>query len=629
MTIRFEIPSVPGESIDLRDFGRVGNDDFDNTGSLLAAMAERDTNGKPYGIFACQGDWTFADSLDISGLDDLSIADIVSISGVYAAPTFQHQEEATLATQKQYTRFVINSTSEATVWWDHRRDYRFGPLAFRDVTFRVEDRGSLFNFGDPTNLDQDKVTARGVLFERCYLARFRQYGGSNIGDGRPWLINSGADGYVINQTNQSFGIRASQLYDSHFDVTVRGFKYHVINRQGDRVTGSIRSGIAGIGLVETAAGSPVPSPVGSQFERVWSENHLMAGAIINGQTTSLRTEINTGAFAVPPGVYDLPADVTWSIGIGADYVAFVFPRTFDARDYFEPLLCYKFTPTTANESPRWLQAISVTADRLYFANPTAQSYNPRTFAGNGAGIDRPFGQGVIAYSNRVDLVSASCGGGLDDIPSMFNVPSQAPVRMPGNANGRSGDPNNPQDLVIVANCCGTTDQILGGVDAVGAGTRSNSPLYNADGVGPSYSRSGRDCIYDPHTNTFLANAGRGVNAPGGARSLTFHPQTEESGAEVICLRPSDGGGGWVIRDARLIAGVETTVRARVYCPADNAVVILSGAPSLSVSSAALDPGWQWVNLTITADKMGGDGSGAYVQFLNSGYFVYSAVIDQN
>jgi hypothetical protein len=283
----------------MRDFGSVNDPAAGtlNTNALLAALAARG-NGEPLEIFFAAGDWHFSGPLPVNTHSDLSIFDNVTLSGVFTGPSVQHQEQGPPGANamRDRTRLIITMTNESDTWWKHVRlspsYYRFGPLAFRDITFQLSatSKGSLFAFGDPANTDAAKVTLRGLTFERCYLTRQLQYGSSNVGDGRAWLIDAaGGRGWVLNLTNQSYGLRLHNCYDVTLDLYIRGFKYGVINQQGDRVRGHLRGFILGK-LLDEYAIAVATAPVGAHWQTLYAEAVALAGAVVNGQVDQFRGE---------------------------------------------------------------------------------------------------------------------------------------------------------------------------------------------------------------------------------------------------------------------------------------------------------------------------------------------------
>lgn len=518
--------------IDMRDLGRVNDPTFDNTAALLAGLARRDA-GEPLELYFAPGEWYFSGQLPVNSHADLTIFDNVSISGQFTAPSVQHQEEGGGGTQNDRTRFLIALANESDVWWNHIRDYRFGPLAFRDITFRLTNFGSVFAFGDPDNAQHLKVTLRALYFDRCYMTRAKQYGTAAPG-GQPWLIDAGGSpsrGEVLDKTINNFAVRLQRCYDTRLDLYIRGFRYGVINIQGDRVSGALR-GILNGKLLEEYGMMPSPpnvAPVGGQWQSIYSEASVFAGAIINGQVAQLRLEFGYGSSFTPPtGPRYIPADVTWTIASGASAVVFAFPGGwgYNCTDYFEPRMPYRFTPSDASEPYRWLYVTKVEANQLTFADHTSKSYVKNPIGGDGSGVLRPFGIGVILDGDRASVIDPSVGCNLprSNSPTFFARPQKKPIKIGGNADGANENPDNCSNLpVIIASCVGITKHLQGGVDFLGSAGVASHPLANVGGIGPVYDTNNREAIWDPNTRTQLFRPGRGVDSWADvSRDLMFH-----------------------------------------------------------------------------------------------------------
>jgi len=517
-------------------WGNVNDASADNTAALIAALALR-AKGEPLELSFGAGDWYFNGMLPVNTHADPSIFDNVTLSGVYSAPAAQHQEETGGSTLSDRTRFIITLTDENHIWWNHIRTYRFGPLAFRDITFQLPQKGNLFAFGDPANAEPGKVTLRGLKFQRCYLTRLKAYADPDIGDGRAWLINEGVKGFVLNKTNTSFALRMQRCYDTELDLYIRGFRYGVINIKGDRVTGSVRGIYFGKLVEEYDIAGETPM-VAAHWQRIYGEAPAFAVAVLAGQCAQLRAEWGYDEdFDPPTGPRDLPADITWVIADSAptdgiyDHVLFTFPADRNCFDYFEPRMPYRFTPTNDSaEPPRWLFVTKIEATKLHFADHLSKSYVGRFISGNGSGVLRPFGTGVILDGDRSSVIDPSVGinavspNARSYSPGIFVLPGSKPVKVGGNAEGLGPNPINRSNLpVIIASSAGAQNTLQGGVDFLGSSDVPDHPLANPGGVGPAYDVNVREPIWNPHTRTQLFQPGRGLGEFNFAsRSLTFH-----------------------------------------------------------------------------------------------------------
>ncbi|RIK72641.1 MAG: hypothetical protein DCC67_18970, partial [Planctomycetota bacterium] len=69
----------------------------------------------------------------------------------------------------------------------------------------------------------------------------------------------------------------------------------------------------------------------------------------------------------------------------------------------------RFTPSDASEPPRWLLVTRVEPTRFYFADHASKSYVGRPFSGDGAGVLRPFGTGIVLNGDRASVMDLSAG----------------------------------------------------------------------------------------------------------------------------------------------------------------------------------------------------------------------------
>lgn len=623
--------SLEGDVIEVTDFvdldrGRITapspNGTSDYTSTLVSLVTLRNAFNKPKEIYFPAGDYYFTGELPV-GSSPLSIWDCVSLIGDCVANTAQHQEEGGGASR---TRFIIALSSEADIWWEHIRDYRYGPIAFKNITFQLSNRGSLFAFGDMTNVQSTKVTLRGLTFDNCYCTRIKHYGADDIGDGRTWLVDADDDGYVLNKTNQSFAVRMSQCYDVDTgNLSIRGFKYGVINRCCDRPIGNIRAIVVGTALLEYSD-PDLPTPVGGQWSNIWAENHILNGSVITSQVGLYRGEVNGHPYTAQPGIYDLPSSIGWSITAGEDVVEFTFPGDYDCSDYFEPRSYIELTPTQSHEPVRRLWIIAVGTTNITFANADGSSYVGRTISGDGSDVKRYFGIPIVTSEGMNDVVSKSLTSGIEGMPLHVAIPWQTPSRVGANCGGRNAFPEASEQVVICSSSIGKAEWVFGGIDFIGSCDCPDHPHANPGGIGPQYDRRIRNAIFDEVNRVFLFKPGRGVSSINDdARNLTFHPQTD-NGRTVWTYRPSDSAStAWALRDTRLVAGVQTIVTIRTYVPSDASggtsdVNIWAGATGV-ISETNLAPGWHTITKTIPAINFVADGNGPYIWIYGAEHYV--------
>jgi hypothetical protein len=604
-----------------------------NSGKTVEALAKRD-KGEPIVLYYPAGVWRI-DKIPVNTYADPTIFDNVTIEGDFVAPTVQHYEEGTYAGAiRRRTVIEFNGATENDVFWDQQRALRFGEISVRDIYFSSINKGSLFRFGTSAATD-NFVTARGLCFDRVYLSRYKHYAGGDAGDGRTWLIDAGANGHVVNQNVNAFGLEMHKCFDVNLNVTVRGFKNCIVNDRCDMPAGKIRGLTAGRVLLEKGPG------VGAQWDRVVAENCVLNGAYFTGQVSHFRSETNVANYppAALPGVYtDMPASITWRVTAGAGYIQFLsFPSTYNCLDYFEPYTYAVFTPTTAGEPPLEVIITTVEADKVYFWASTNKNYVARQLDGIGSGITRYFGSYGIGLDPLFALASRATATNVNGLPDFVIGPHVGMTQMAANSGGRGSDANWDQASTIVGRCAGVQEYIYAGVDFLGTSSKPNHPLESsyagARDAGP-YARRFRYPIWDESTRLLLAVPGRGVSTINdNAKQLTFHPLTEVDGSKVFAYRPKDAASwlnAWYIYGLKK-AGVQTKLNLRVYVP--------SGTPNLQVWAGSgsevvvpLVTGWQTVyGVTISAANVVADGNGIYVRVRDSagaGFYVASVVIDQ-
>jgi hypothetical protein len=611
------------------------NGTADYTPHLLAAMATRTEDGDLADLYFPPGEYHFYGPLPTE--DYAEFFDTFKWFAAPTAATRQHRESEAGGDSHPMRRsveFKIHLDDENDVWMAIDRDYRVGPISITGgIALTLVSKGSLLSFGDPNEAVSSRASLRGLKLE-CDLAREMHYGSLDIGDGRKWLVDAGAHGYVLNRTNQSFGLRLSHCYDVQLDVNTRGLKYGVINIRCDRPRGSVIGLLNGRTLVET-----VDPAVAAQWTNVWEENPMI-GSLLVGHVADFRGETNPMG-STPPGPYPLPSTVDWSIGVGDAAITFMsWDGSYDARDYFEPWTVIKVDPSAADEPERYLLITSVSANSVSFWDAASKSYVSRLIGGTGAGITRYFGIPLTGVGQRFDAAARSTGQNDLSIPVCAVVPERAPIRLAGNSNGQGPDANDPYLPIIVASCVGTADAVFGGIDMIGSADTPSHPLVNPGGIGPRFERRTREAIYDLATKSLIAMPGRGVSSINDvARLLTFHPFTEPLVRDpifgpVYAYRPADSPiVGWEIRDPRLQKNKDTALTVRVYNPDPvNDVTVYAWGGTGTLKGVPAAPGWS--NVTFDDDEellaadMGGDVNGAVIALGGAGYYVTRAWISQ-
>jgi hypothetical protein len=621
---------------DVLDFSTCGtpNDPTaDNTAALIDALEDRTSTNERMVIYFPAGDWYFQDEVPVNSHTDLTIFDNVTFVGAASAQSAQHQEEGGSNAEKRRTRFVIDMDNETDTWWDHVRTYRYGPLAFNDITFKVVDVGRLFSFGDDGNTVP--ATLRGLSFQRCYFTHLRSILDANAGGGHAWMYDADAgagENFVLNTTNESFSIRLYKCYDVTIrDCSFRGARYGIINAHGDRVVmDNVRGLIVGKLVDEYNLDNlGTGAAVGSQIDNLFVETPVFAGAVITGQAGKVRSEFGYNAVGslvtVPVGPYELPSDVDWAIPVGSATVNFTFPGGwgFDCTDYFEPRMVIRVNPVEADEPDRFLYVRSVSQNSVTFANSTSLSYVSRALSGDGAGVTRFFGTGCIVDGDRASVMSPSLGLNEDtnDLPIAFIVPHRRPIRFGANIETSGKDPDDASNLpVVVASSAGDQHDLHAGVDWLGSNDPPNHPLVNLGGVGPKFDANVREPVFDPFSETQLFLPGRGVGEPNDcARDLTFHKINDSSiNQDVWCYRTTDASVGWELRNIRK-SGAAVNYKIRAYVSSGTPTLIVWGGASPQ-GQHALAPGWQTICGELTAAQVTGDviaigGTGIYVAWV--------------
>lgn len=525
---------------DVLDFstiaGATPNDPMaDNTAALIDALEERTSTNERMVIYFPSGDWHFSGELPVnsSSNPDPSIFDNVTLVGAPAAMTAQHQESG-VAKRLRRTRFLIDLESDSDIWWDQERTLIFGPLTFKDIAFQVVDDGSLFDLGTPA--DGLLESFRGLHFERCIFSKKEHYSAVDIGDGRPWLVNAGADGWVLNNSNTAFAIRLWRAYDTNIqNCSIRGFRYGIIDNKSDRLRVDNLHAMSVGKAVDTLPVGSIAA-VGAHYDDIFIEDQALCGGVFHGQVDDIRCEggfdgHRTGRGVPVIGPRPLPASVGWSFdtAFNTNTITFTFTGSYDCTDYFEPRSVIRITPSDENEPVRYLYITAVAANSVTFDEASSKCYVGRNISGTGTGVTRFFGNSAILVGDRASLMNPSFGVNVNkaDHPELFVVPRSKPIKVGGMTEGRLANTEvMSSNAVVVASSVGTKFNLQGGVDWLGSANVPKHPLVNPGGIGPATDGSSRDAEYDPVHEVYCFRPGRGVGTHSGsgnaARNLTFH-----------------------------------------------------------------------------------------------------------
>lgn len=620
-----EIPIVVAERRGVKVMPAPDGGDY--TPHLIAALKQLTTDDEQLDLYFTPGLYAFEGPLDTTS--EPEIWDSFRMFATQTAPTRQHRLEGNSNARRRAVQFNIDMDDEDDIWMDIDRDYRFGPIAITgNIALTLVNKGSLLSFGDFTRTEGVVPTMRGLCLQ-CDLDRVKHFASGDSGDGRSWLINAGADGYVRNRTNNSFGVRMTACYDVRLDLDMWGLKNGVINSHCDSPQGFLKGLSCGRTLLEPSSVS-----VASRWTTIWEENCLL-GSVIRGHVGDFRGEVNETTSVPSPGAYALPATVNWSITAGGSTIVFTsWDGDYDALDYFEAEDLILVTPSESGEPPRPLRVTAVTANTVTFAESAGRCYVGRDITGTGTGITRYLGVPGTLYGVRGDIAQLSSVSNISGLPFFAVAPGISPIRVAGNSCGRGIGANDPQPFLIVASCAGAQEQAIGDVNIIGTASYVDHPAVTKPHLAPKvFDRRTRDVAeysYNPATgvSTFIAEPGHGVSTINDCSlKLTYHPLTR-FGQTVWAYRPSDNSTtGWQVRDHRLQAGVATTVRALVYSEAGATVSVYGGGGSSETDSAGV--GWDVVSVELETSQVVADGNGPYIRLNGSGYYVARVWIEQS
>lgn len=390
----------------------------------------------------------------------------------------------------------------------------------------------MFDLGTPA--DGLLESFRGLHFERCIFSKKEHYSASDIGDGRPWLVDAGADGWVLNKTNTSFAIRLWRAYDANIqNCSIRGFRYGIIDNKSDRLRVDNLHAMSVGKAVDTLPVGSVAA-VGAHYDDIFIEDQSLCGGVFHGQVDDIRCEggydgHRTGRGVPVIGPRPLPASVGWSIAANANTVSFTFAGSYNCTDYFEPRSVIRITPSDENEPVRYLYVTEVAANALTFDQAASKCYVGRGISGTGTGVTRFFGSSAILVGDRASLMNPSFGVNVNkaDHPELFVVPRSKPIKVGGMTESRLENTEAMlSNAVVVASSVGTTFNLQGGVDWLGSANVPKHPLVNPGGIGRATDASSRDAEYDAVHEVYRFRPGRGVGTHSGsgnaARNLTFH-----------------------------------------------------------------------------------------------------------
>ena len=634
-----EITTPMEESvINMLSTGFLNDEAEDNTDALVAAIALR-KNTEPVVIEFPSGDWHFYGELPVNSHGTPTIFDNVVVRGVPQPMTTQHQEEGGDG-DKQRTRFIIHLDADGDTWWYQRRDYRFGPVAFENITFQVADQGNVFQFGGD---DQAAASAaslfRAIRFSNCIFTHGHQFPGDWPGEGENWLNDTSAyavpltDGYVLNRTYNTFAIKLIRGYDVTIENTsIRGFRVGISRVRCDRCKfDNIRGMLVGK-LIDSVEVGSITVP--DHMDNIYVEIPVFGGIVVtSAQIGRYRGEFGYNSGINPDvGVYPLPASVSWTIEAGGTTMSMTFAGDYDATDYFEPRTVIKITADQSGEPDRYLFITDVQPTYLTFYGSDSHCYVKRQISGTGNNVLRYFGNGGVIYGDMCSLMdpSISYNESNQNIPNLFIVPRATPIKVGGfvdTLSPNSGD--STKYPAVVASSVGSTFYVGAGVDWLGSFQVPNHPLVNRGGIGPDWNALTRDAEYYPDTQTQVFRPGRGVSGLNNeSRDLQFHYITDSAqGKDIACYRLSDGSSSrWHCRKVRC-NGVAATYRIRCYATQSATLSVYGGGGSSNTHS--LSTGWNTVNSSLTSGQIVADANGAYIRLSGADIYVAWMTVIQN
>lgn len=624
--------------INMLSTGFLNDSGEDNTDALVAAIALR-KNTEPVIVDFPSGDWHFYGPLPINSHGTPTIFDNVVVRGVPQPMTTQHQEEGGDG-EKQRTRFILHLDADGDTWWYQRRDYTFGPIAFENITFRVETQGNCFQFGgDDQADDSSSHLFRGIKFTNCIFTHGHQFVGDWPGEGENWLNDTSSyetpltDGYVLNRTYNTFAIKLIRGYDVLIeDTSVRGFRVGIYRIRCDRCKfDNIRGMLVGK-LIDSY--DPGAITVSDHMDNLYVEIPAFGGiTVCSAQIGRYRAEYGYNSGINPNvGVYPLPESATWTILAGGTTMSLTFAGSYDATDYFEPRTVIKIIPDEANETARYLFITDVQPNSITFYGSDSKSYVKRQISGTGESILRYFGNGGVIYGDTCSLMDPciAYNESDQDIPRLFIVPRATPTKIGGFVDTLSaiaGDKN--KYPAIVASSVGSTFYVGGGVDWLGSFQVPDHPLVNRGGIGPDWNALTRFPDYYEDTQTQVFKPGKGVSGLNNeSRDLQFHYINDSAqNKDIVCYRLSDGvSNRWHCRGLRC-GGVAATYRIRCYATTSATLAVYGGGGSSNTHS--LSTGWNTINSSLTSGQVTADVNGAYIRLSGADIYVAWMTVIQN
>lgn len=589
--------------LNFSEYGTPNNPAYDNTPDLEQALADARDVGGAVIWFGDYKEWHFLSAIDANPVseDDMRHYDSVILLGLAEENTVQHQEEAEYGNvaDTYNTRLVIN-TSDGATWWDQTRSYRFGPLSFRNLTFRTASNTNVFSFGD---LGVNVPSFRGVMIKDCYFTN-----GDDLGTTTSWLTNHETKGYIL-PTYRTYGIQVRRGYDVLIqNCTFRGWSgAGVLNIQGDRVVmdncHSILCTLVHDEYDPGAGTLHVPTVISN----CWSEAYQWTGLYAESALISnWRAETGYSAAYTPDiDKYALPATVDWAITAGDDEITFTnLPSGAVMANYFFKGMIIELTPDDASEATvpsRFFCVTAVNASSLTFANATQSSYVSRSIAGSGDNLYRRAGIGMTLVGDRITVNGFSCGSNENqDHPEFAFVPGTHSVELNGRCTSlNTGEDSAPDQFkgIIVSSCAGNSQ--WGNLVVRSKYRMINHPDVSLDGrpwAGTSYTPA----IWDEFSGKQIFKPGYGVGGATAAQSRAFTYRKiadADIGEDRWCYKLSDHNFNGVVWHPLRYSEVALSYEVWVHASETVTLRVSAGNPG-TINTHSLSAGWQKVTGSI-------------------------------
>lgn len=336
--------AVDKSRANLVQFGAVNyatNASFDCTAALVRALK----TGVPVEIPT--GTWRFA-TADIlnSQFTTGELASLKRMTVVGAAPEMQVQgtPESSLP-KRTVLRIDYNDIDQ---WWWKRLgdddDAAFGSTELRNFAIELvsASAGAIYIGENGTN-PGDQSASRGTLIENVTVA-------STAYDAHAWLTNAGGNGYRIDQSRITIGIKLEHCYDCRLtNINLRNLWRGVDAKSMDTaVFDNVRSIFCGQGIVAYGFGTI------SEMRNCYAEACFMGGIYTEGfRVTGSSTESGYLAFwPESTARWDLDdSGITWAVAADSGRLELSnIPGSYTAVDYLWPHSTIELTPAAVIET---------------------------------------------------------------------------------------------------------------------------------------------------------------------------------------------------------------------------------------------------------------------------------------